>query len=438
MTPMLQPPAWLSHLYIVLFALLPWSFEYSFGLWKLNVPDEPLIAAVGIGLGWFVLKNLRETRTAFSNNFFLQISVAWIGWLGISACFSTMPMVSWKYWVVEAGHWWAFAAGLMLFPAIWQPAIRVFTISMVGVVIYTLVHHSFYHFRADQALLAPMPFFPENTLYAAVLGMVVFASFNPTPSPSPTGRGDVAYAETSSVTTSTERSTSPLPLGEGSGVGLIKVILLTGLLFSFCRAAWISVVLAGAVGLMLNFRKKWRWFALAGISLLIAGFLFRGQIIDKIAKDVSAIERLNRYACAFRMAHDRPWTGFGPGTFQFQYIPYQKPEEMTRISAKEPVTERSPQTYGRGGGAHSEFLQALAETGWPGFLLWTLLASTILGVGFKRRFQEQNKENQRLVLALALSLLTFFLHGLFNNMLHDGRVAALVWGMIAVISSRRQ
>ena len=30
-----------------------------------------------------------------------------------------------------------------------------------------------------------------------------------------------------------------------------------------------------------------------------------------------------------------------------------------------------------------------------------------------------------------LSLLTFYTHGLLNNILHDGRVAALVWGMAA-------
>jgi hypothetical protein len=37
---------------------------------------------------------------------------------------------------------------------------------------------------------------------------------------------------------------------------------------------------------------------------------------------------------------------------------------------------------------------------------------------------------------LALGLLTFFAHGAVNNFLHDGRMAALVWGSVAVLGAR--
>ena len=393
--------------YLALFAVLPWSLECSFGTWKMNLPSEPLIAVLGIGLGWHVLKNPGVIRAIFSNNFLLKISAAWIGWLAISTCFSTMPLVSWKYWVVEAGHWWVFCVGISLFPKWWPQVFRGFIFSLAGVVIYTLIHHSFYHFRADQALLAPMPFFPENTLYAAVVAMVVTA----------------AQFSTKSVQFPNFKTAQVL-------------LLWVGLLFSFCRAAWFSGLLAGGLFLLICFRKKWRLFALAGVLLFIAGFLLRGQILDRmtkeIEKDVSTLERLNRYACAFRMAHDRPWMGFGPGTFQFQYLPYQRPEEMTRIS----MTEPNPATYGRGGGAHSEYFQALAEGGWPGLGLWISLTVMVLGTGFNSFFREKTTEHQWFALALTLSLLTFFLHGFVNNMLHDGRVAALVWGMVGVLVSR--
>jgi Cu/Ag efflux protein CusF len=32
-----------------------------------------------------------------------------------------------------------------------------------------------------------------------------------------------------------------------------------------------------------------------------------------------------------------------------------------------------------------------------------------------------------------LALLTFFLHTMVNDFLHDGRIAALVWGSMAMI-----
>lgn len=391
--------------YLALFALLPWSVECSFGAWRMNLPSEPLIAVLGVGLVGFVLKTPGAVRALFSRHFLLKISLAWVGWLAISTCFSTMPLVSWKYWVVEAGHWWVFAVGMAVFPSLWPQAFRLFAFSMAGMVIYTLTHHSFFHFRADQALLAPMPFFPENTLYAAVLGMVVFRGKG--------GRGEI----------------------------LLTSVFLTGLLFSFCRAAWVSVFLAGIVGLLVIFKQK-RWLlALVGGLSLVVVFAFGEQIFDgaahKIAQGVSTRERLNRYACAWRMVQERPWAGFGPGTFQFRYLPFQKPEEMTRISARAPVLERGPDTYGRGGGAHSEFFQALADTGWPGWAIWLALTVAVLWVAFKNVFWEKTEENQRVALGLALGLLTFFLHGLVNNMLHDGRVAALVWGMVVMVGIRK-
>ena len=169
------------------------------------------------------------------------------------------------------------------------------------------------------------------------------------------------------------------------------------------------------------------------VFLLLAGIglAFRAQIAARLNADVSSMERLNRYSCAFRMARDRPWAGFGPGTFQFQYLPYQRTEEMTRISITEPIIRRGPHNNGRGGGAHSEYFQALTETGWPGLLGWLLLAAGSLFAGIRL----YRRTGQLYWLALTLSLLSFFLHGLVNNFLHDARVAALVWGQMAVLLS---
>ncbi len=370
------------------------------------------MVVLGIGLAAFFLKNPSVIRAVFSNNFILKTSLIWVGWLAISACFSTMNVVSWKYWVVEAGHWWVFAVGLAAFPDLWPKAIRLFLLSMAGLVVYTLIHHSFYDFRTDQALLAPMPFFPENTLYAATLAMVIFL-----------GKGEMQ-----------ERKNRASKMTEMT----LPLLFVGGLFFSFCRAAWASVLVAGIIGFFLIFREKQRWVTMsAGGFLLIVGFASSDWLFYEMRKDVSMLERLNRFSCAWRMTQERPLAGFGPGTFQFQYIPFQKQEEMTRISAKKPVLEKSPDTYGRGGGAHSEFFQALAETGWPGLAIWAALVFTVLWQGFKRFFQKGNKENRAFALALTLSLLTFFLHGIFNNMLHDGRIAALFWTAAVAVGSGR-
>lgn len=393
-----EMPAWLSRLYALLFAVMPWTFEYSFGFWKMEIPAEPLIALAGLGLIGVALRSPDRLRIAFLENIVLKISVLWVAWLAVSAVFSSMPPVSVKYWIVEAGHWWVFALGIALFPEIWPRAIRYFAFSMAGVVVYTLIHHAFYDFRADQALLAPMPFFPENTLYAAVLAMTAFMAFPYTPR-------------------------------------WLLMPLLVGLIFSFCRAALVSVVMAAFAGWFLHKPGQWRGLTIAGLALFVMGMVMTRQ--EKIREDVSIRERLNRYACAFRMVHDLPWAGFGPGTFQFQYIGYQRPEEMTRISATAAVTERTPHTYGRGGGAHSEYLQAMAESGWPGLAIWLALTLAVLWQG-RAVFGDRNDRESRLpVLFALLALLVFFLHGLAHNTLHDGRIAALFWAGAVQIVSRR-
>ncbi|MCK6691860.1 MAG: O-antigen ligase family protein [Thermoanaerobaculia bacterium] len=446
------PPKWLHWSYLILFAALPWSVDWPVGKsWNLTVPAEPLIAVCGLGLAVVVW---RHGKINFSG--LAWISLAWVAWQTVAAFFSTMPLVSWKYWLVETGQWGVFFIGLYLWPQWWPGLIRVFAVSMAGVALYVLIHHGiYYQFRPDQAVLAPMPFFADHTVYGVVVVMVVLglsgvsviiptdkatnvrregACRAPTPSPPPKGRG--AWPRFIFGIPNWDgwekRGQAPLPFGGGDGGGVFRALpflFLLSLCLIFSRAAWLSLLLAAFFGVAVYFRKYWPWFLSAVLLAVSVSFIFREKISARVSADVSSLERWNRYSCAMRMAKDRPWTGFGPGTFQFQYLPYQKPDEMTRLSITEPISRRHSGNYGRGGGAHSEYLRALSETGWPGLICWLLLA----GAGITAGIRLCRNENRLIWLALALSLLSFFLHGLFNNFLHDARVAALVWGQMAVL-----
>lgn len=404
--------------YLALFALLPWSCEYRFPGWSIDLPAEPLMLGIGVILFFQVIRNPAALRGIFSGNgrLILVISALWFVWLGICAVFSSMPAVSWKFWVVEVGHWWVFAIGLSLFPQYRARAVGLFLLSLAGVVVYTLIHHASYHFRPDQALLAPMPFFPENTLYGAVCAMaaVLWYPFS----------GEIF------------RKIPVLQRRPELWRHLVFVLLLAGAFFSFSRAAVLSLVAAAVLGFAMTDRLRFRWVIAGGLLLLLGLLLLRDALAERLSRDVSSLERLNRYACALRMATARPLAGFGPGTFQFQYIPYQKPEEMTRISATAPVMRRGPDTYGRGGGAHSEWMQALAETGWPGLLCWAVLMFVMLGKSTWRLWMARSSIDQPLAAGVFLCLFVFFLHSQVNNILHDGRVAALFWVCAALLATR--
>jgi len=396
--------------YTLLFALLPWSVEIQMSGVALELPGEPLQVVLGLWLLFLMLRFRAWAWISLRSNRFILLSLVWVAWSVFASFYSTMPVVSWKYTVVETAHWGIFALGMGLFPHWWRHLALVFTISMSGLIVYTLVHHAGYHFRADQAILAPMPFFPEHTAYAAVIALVL------------------PWLALGILENIPKRLSISI-LG----------LAFAGLLFAFSRAAWLSVAGAGALGLIWYLRAYGRFFLV--FSAIFLGFLWLNSAAlsqfyaEKLSRDVSSQERMNRYACAARMYAERPWLGFGPGTFQFRYISYQQASEMTRISVQAPISGRNPDTYGRVGGAHSEYWQALTESGLPGFLLFLGLFWGVFGAGLLRLFRVKQDETTLILLACLLSILTFCLHGFVNNLLHDTRVAALVWGQFGFIST---
>ncbi|MCC7507708.1 MAG: O-antigen ligase family protein [Saprospiraceae bacterium] len=393
-----MPPVWLVRLYQVLFAFLPWSVEYSFGSWAIELPAEPLLAISGIGL----LLAWRQAGFPLPKRSALHLAILlWPTWLCATAFSSSMPLVSWKYVLIAIGHLWVFGAGMTLFPGLWRKVWPCFFWSMAGVALYTIIHHGFfYQFRTDQANLAPMPFFADHTVFGASVVMAIWGAI---------GLGE------------------RLDRYKGPAIAL----LVAALLLTTSRAAVLSLLLTGYLACWFLLYRHWQKKVLLAFTATCLAALVYWQPYwsAKLAGDVSSRERLNRWSCAWRMSFDRPWTGFGPGTFAFQYLPYQKPEEMTRISVVEPIVRRHPGNYGRGGGAHSEYTQALAETGWPGLALWLLVVFVALRQGAQNYFRAATSGQRRLALFLLLGLCSFFLHGLVNNFLHDARVAALVWGM---------
>lgn len=69
--------------------------------------------------------------------------------------------------------------------------------------------------------------------------------------------------------------------------------------------------------------------------------------------------------------------------------------------------------------------------GYPGLVLWVLLAVFALWNGFRKALNAPNEASRRIALLLTLGLLTYFAHAFLNDFLHDARVAALVWGAMA-------
>ncbi|MEL7222328.1 MAG: O-antigen ligase family protein [Bacteroidota bacterium] len=420
---------WINWSYVILFALLPFSLPTSFAAHQLILPSEPLIATLSIFLliyfyhfGWWSVIFYRHPLTVCSLGF--------IVWMGICIPFSSQWQISMKYWIVAAAHWWVFyhGIGVMLFPKGtngFLSLLKQYAVSFTLILLYAWYVHAHYDFRIDASVLAARPFYFDHAMYGAVTLLLLPFVF---------------------LFDASKRMDEIIPKHWFNMLWF--ALLLVGVYLSFSRAAWLSTIAAILLLLLVYFigiQPKHLFLALITALAGVAFFLpqLSQQLSNNQAKsktgtlweqllssantttDASNLERLNRYSCAIRMTKDKPWIGFGPGTFQFAYLDYQKQEEMTRIS----VTSTGKHKPGRGGGAHSEYLQAFAETGVVGGLLWLGVIISMLWVGLKNYRVQQ----QKITLALLFGLTTFFIHAFFNNFLHHGKVAALVWSSLALL-----
>jgi O-antigen ligase len=149
------------------------------------------------------------------------------------------------------------------------------------------------------------------------------------------------------------------------------------------------------------------------------------QSISNISTDESNLERLNRWNSALRMFRQRPVFGWGPGTYMFNYAPFQLSYEKTAISTD----------LGDLGNAHSEYIGPLAESGVFGLISFLMIGFFSLFTGFRVFMKQRDKEIKNLVLGLILGLITYLVHGTLNNFLDTDKASALFWGFIAVFVS---
>lgn len=387
-----------------------------------SLPTEPLMFGVLLlFVANLIFENKYDKRLA--NHPISYIIYLSIFWMCLTTLTSELPLVSLKYllsrlWFVVP---FFFVASLVFikFENI-KKFLWLYLGGMVIVIFYTLIMHSQYGFEEEAGHWVMSPFYNDHTAYGAALAMFypVVIGFMFFPNSSQRSR-TIAF--------------------------LVFLILTVGLIFSYGRAAWISVVVAFAVFLAVILRIKFYWIALVSVIVIGSLMIFQQQIIDRLEKnkqdssanfvehiqsiynissDASNLERINRWQAAIRMFNDRPIVGWGPGTYQFIYAPYQRSKEKTIISTN----------LGDKGNAHSEYLGPLSEMGLPGMLIFILLMIVVIYQGL-RVYKKGNPEVKFLSLMVTLGLITYFAHGILNNFLDTDKLSVPFWGFIAIIVS---
>lgn len=387
----------------------------------ISLPTDPLLFGAML---IFLIKLLLEGK--FDRRITRHpVSVAIIinlVWIGLTTLTSEMPVVSLKFFISRL---WYVITFYFLATQLFRNRKNIgwylwlYVAAFTGVIIYTIVHHSMYGFLEQPAHWVMSPFYNDHTSYGAILAMLYPLL--------------VGFA----IKSNYSRSAKII-------IWVLIAIYTLALVLSYTRAAWVSLIGAFGILMVMLLRIKFTTVALLGIAVIGLFLAFQTQIymqleknrqdssadfgehvksITNISSDASNLERLNRWSSAWRMFLERPFIGWGPGTYMFQYAPFQLASERTIISTN--MADR--------GNAHSEYIGPLAEEGVFGMLSFLLIVITACYTAVISYFKVKDPQLRLTIMVLFLGLITYFIHGMLNNFLDTDKASAPFWGFIAAI-----
>jgi len=389
----------------------------------MHMPTEPLLLGILILFLITQLNRKKIDRSIALHPIALTVYF-YLAWMALTSISSTMPLVSFKYLLTRI---WFTVVFLFLMAFLFlqkqkniERFILLFTIALVPVLLYTLLRHLKYGLTNNTAAHWVMsPFFNDHTSYGALLAMLI-----------------------------------PFLAGFAFGgwfdrkyrfwlLSLLGIFVIAEL-FSYTRAAWLSLFFAGGIWVLIRLKISFRTLVLTLVTLFLIIFTFQGQILERLERnsqdsssnlmehftsmtnittDASNLERINRWQCAIAMYKEKPVLGWGPGTYAFKYAPFQLTRQRTIISTNS----------GDGGNAHSEYLGSLAESGLIGSFSYLLIIVVVLYTGIRAYSATNDRRKKTLLLSAVLGLITYYFHGILNNFLDTDKISLPFWGFTAII-----
>ena len=429
---------------IATIAVLPWLLELSLfrkhillNCWWLLIP---LSIPIGIGaskiaaselllLFWLTLPLWQNLGSKAGFGLKHPVSILLLLEIGIyvmASANSSMPLISAKRLVLHSLY--IFGAYFIMIAVFRQglsilKMIYMLSMGLLPVFLVILNFLSSYHFNSEVAAEAPRPFFTDHTEFGAFAAFLLPPLF-------------VSWKHAAKINIR-------LRLWQK----LLLPVLLLCVVFSFSRAVWLSVVGAGVLYALILLGMNFRHMLLMLLAVALIIFSYSREIYEVVLQneaisnrqevveqlksmgnvktDVSNLERINRWKSAWKMFEERPLLGFGPGTYQFQYAPYQELRDKTTISSN----------FGDAGNAHSEYLMYLSETGIIGFLIFAAICFWLLHTGFRLFHYAQEEATRFLALGLLLGLAGFLVHSVFNSFLETDKIGLVFYLFAAALVS---
>lgn len=203
-----------------------------------------------------------------------------------------------------------------------------------------------------------------------------------------------------------------------------------GLIMCFSRGVWLSVIVA--VGFMLIqlgrgvTHKKILFIGAAGFVLLVCLSLpgVYSSVLERVSSTVdlsyaSNQARLMRWGQAVSMFLESPILGKGYGAFAMLYE-----EDVGLVGSYIAQFQL---------GAHSEYLQVMAELGIVGLAVWMWLNLAFLRYGFRALKRIEDGFYRSIVIGLMAAEISLMVHFIVNNLLNGDAIGVPFWGIYGLL-----
>ncbi len=411
-------------LFLLLIACIPFSTEVELpGGFGTDLPTEPLIIGLMLVALAFFFSSARRLDGRFLTHPITLLLFGHLAWMFLAALLSENGVVSTKFFAAKiwyvvvfyflAGHflktekdlrellWW-------LLPGL------LFTI------LFCTIKHATLGFEFKNVNKAMLPFYRNKVMYSCLLATVFPLLWMAARG---SKKGSFAFR-----------------------ILVFAIILcLIGIQLSFTRAAYAVIILSGAMYLVI--KKKWLapvLLAFAGLIVLGVGWLVAddrfldfapeyettvehkkfGNLLEATykLKDISTMERVYRWVAGFRMVAEKPFLGFGPGTFTFFYERWTVTSFQTYVSDN---PERS--------GVHCYYLMCAAEQGVAGMLFFVALLTAGLLLGERLFHRVTGASDRRMMLSAWLALATIALLMGMNDLVETDKVGSFFFMCLAMM-----
>lgn len=406
-------------LYYAFFALLPFSIEVQLGSFGTDLPSEPMMLALtGIGIVLF-LKNLANIPRKYIYHPLSAIILLHLAWIFITAIFSQIPVISFKFLVAKL--WYIIPFYFLGFYMLDDDrsvytVFRYLTIFLIIAVSIVLVRHAQLGFTFDTSNEVVYPIFRNHVNYAAML---------------------VAAIPYLWALWKNEKKTWQLV-----GLG----ILLLGTYFSYTRAAHLCIFIMIGGYYIFKFRLGKLALIVSAILAIVIGSYFTTNnryldfapdfektithdnfenLVEATVKleDISTMERVYRWVAGGYMIGERPMLGYGPGGFYHNYMGFTVTSFETYVSDN---PEKS--------GIHCYYLMTWVEQGIVGLIIFLALCAALLLIGEQAFYLADTTDSKNIVIAAVLSTLSICALLLINDLIEADKIGPLFFLNASIIA----